>query len=364
MNPFQIVVSIGLFILILGVLVLVHEVGHFVVARRAGVRVHEFGIGFPPRAAVIRSGGETLYTLNWLPLGGFVRLEGEDGDSDDPRSFVRARFWTKQLILVSGVVMNLALAFVLMTGIAWLANPTTIWTIGVVESGSPAEAAGLQAGDRIVSLDGEPFDSFEIGGSLSSRLRAEAGEEVILGVVHTDGSTEGVTTTLRTPDDIPEGQGALGIRFSDASASGSRIERSLPQAIVVGAERTVEALGLIVTGLTDLVTSMVTRPTEQPPAAGPIGIATQIGLVFWEEGIVPTIYLAAILSANLALVNALPFPPLDGGRMLILAIKGVAGRRLSVRVERLMYLVGGFLLLGFIAWISIFDVVRLGGGAP
>jgi len=234
----------------------------------------------------------------------------------------------------------------------------------VVEPGSPAEAAGLQAADRIVSLDGGPFDSFEIGGSLSAKLAAEAGEEVTLGVIHADGSTDEVTATLRTPEETPEGQGALGIRFSDASASGPRIERSLPQAIVVGAEQTVKALGLIVSGLSDLVTAMVTRPTEQPPAAGPIGIATQIGLVFWQEGIVATIFLAAILSANLALVNALPFPPLDGGRMLILAVKGVAGRRLSVRVERLMYLVGGFLLLGFIAWISIFDVVRLGSGAP
>jgi len=144
-NPFQVVITIGLFILILGVLVLVHEVGHFVAARRARVRVHEFGVGFPPRAAVLRSGGETVYTLNWLPLGGFVRLEGEDGDSDDPRSFVRAGFWTKQLILVSGVVMNLLLAFVLMTGIAWLANPTTIWTIGKVEPDSPAAAAGRSA---------------------------------------------------------------------------------------------------------------------------------------------------------------------------------------------------------------------------
>jgi regulator of sigma E protease len=364
MTPLQVVVTIALFILIIGLLVLVHEVGHFVVARRAHVRVHEFGIGFPPRAAVLRSSGETIYTLNWLPLGGFVRMEGEDGESEDPRSFVRAGFWTRQLILVSGVVMNLALALVLMVGIAWLANPTTIWTIGSVEPGSPADAAGLVAGDRIVTLDGEPFDSFQIGRSIGAALRAKAGQTVTLGVRHADGSTEDVVATLRPPEKLRPDRGALGIGEISGSASGPLIERTLPEAIVAGAQRTVEALGLIVNGLSDLLTSLVTRPTEAPPAAGPIGIATQIGLVFWQEGIVPTLYLAAILSANLALVNALPFPPLDGGRMLVLAIKGVAGRRFSVRAERLMYLVGGFLLLGFIAWISLFDLARLGGGVP
>jgi regulator of sigma E protease len=378
MNPLQAAVTIVLFILIIGLLVLVHEVGHFVIARRARVRVHEFGIGFPPRALVLRRGGETLYTLNWLPLGGFVRMEGEDGDSDDPRSFVRAGFWTKQLILVSGVAMNLLLALVLMAGIAWLANPTTIWTIGAVEHrlvdsfdrgvegepASPAEAAGLVSGDRIVTLDGERFDSFQIGGSIGSALRARAGRTVTLGVIHHDGSSEDVTVTLRPPEEVSTTRGALGISDVSGSASGPLVERTLPAAVVVGAERTVEALGLIVNGLADLVTAIATRPTEAPPASGPIGIATQIGLVFWQEGIVPTLYLVAILSANLALVNALPFPPLDGGRMLVLAIKGAAGRRFSVRAERLLYLVGGVLLLTFIVWISLFDIVRLGGGAP
>jgi regulator of sigma E protease len=365
MNPIQWLITIALFIAILGILVLVHEVGHFFVARRARVRVHEFGIGFPPRAAVLRSGGETVYTLNWLPLGGFVRLEGEDGESDDPRSFVRAGFWTKQLILVSGVLMNLLLAFVLMTGIAWLANPTTIWTIGRVEPGSPAATAGLVAGDSIVSLDGRPFDSFEIGRSLSADLAAHAGQTVVLGVVHADGSTDELEATLRPASEIEPGvRGALGIGDLDGSASGPNVQRTLPEAIVVGWQRTVEALGLIATGLVDLITSIATEPTEPPPAAGPIGIANQIGLVFWQEGIVPTIYLAAILSANLALVNALPFPPLDGGRMMVLAVKAVAGSRFSLRVERSMYLVGGALLLGFIAWISLYDIVRLGTGAP
>src|SRR5512132_2728544 len=114
----QTIVTVVLFVVILGGLVLVHEVGHFVTARLAKVRVLEFGIGFPPRARVLRSGGETLYTLNWLPIGGFVKLEGEDGnDTDDPRSFAAQRYLTKMLILVAGVAMNIVLAFVIFTGI-------------------------------------------------------------------------------------------------------------------------------------------------------------------------------------------------------------------------------------------------------
>jgi regulator of sigma E protease len=362
MNPIQVAITIVLFLAILVVLVLVHEVGHFVIARRAKVRVHEFGVGFPPRAAVLRRGGETLYTLNWLPLGGFVRLEGEDGDSDDPRSFVRAGFWTKQAILVSGVIMNLLLALALMIGIAWLANPTTVWTIGSVDAGSPAEEVGLVAGDRIVSFDGRTYDSFDLSASLRGDLLANAGRIVTLGIARADGSSEAIEVRLRAPAEIPEGRGALGVGGLTGSASGPTVERGLSAAIVTGTQRTFEALGLILTGLTDLVTQLVTRPTAPPQAAGPIGIAAQIGTVFWQEGIVPTLYLAAILSANLALVNALPFPPLDGGRMLILAIKALSGPRLSVRFERLLYLAGGLLLLVFIVWISAYDIARLGGG--
>src|SRR6476661_11262328 len=114
-GPLGVVVTIVLFLVVLGSLVLVHELGHFITARLAGVRVLEFGIGFPPRAKVISSHGETLYTLNWLPIGGFVRLEGEDGDSDDPRSFTRAALPVKLLVLLAGVGMNLVLALVIFT---------------------------------------------------------------------------------------------------------------------------------------------------------------------------------------------------------------------------------------------------------
>ena len=161
MGILQPIVTIVLFFLILGTLVVIHELGHFVAARIAGVRVLEFGIGFPPRAKVLRSKGETLYTLNWLPIGGFVKLEGEDGDNaTDPRAFSSKSLPVRLGILVSGVVMNVLLAFVIFTGIVWLASPQVGAKFAEVQPGSPAASAGLQPGETIVAVNGERFQVF------------------------------------------------------------------------------------------------------------------------------------------------------------------------------------------------------------
>ncbi len=157
----QSAITIVLFLAILGSLVLIHELGHFVTARLAGVRVLEFGIGFPPRAKVLRSRGETLYTLNWLPIGGFVKLEGEDGDEgDDPRSFVNAPLGTRLVILVAGVAMNLLGALLIFSLIAMLATPLVALSIPTVDPGSPAERAGLKAGDAISAVNGTSYEFF------------------------------------------------------------------------------------------------------------------------------------------------------------------------------------------------------------
>jgi regulator of sigma E protease len=356
----QIAVTIALFILMLGVLVLVHEVGHFVVARRAGIRVHEFGIGFPPRARVLRSDGETLYTLNWLPIGGFVKLEGEDGDSDDPRSFGRAPFLTRQLILLAGVVMNLVLALVLMIAIAWLPQQIVALTIGTVEPGSPAAEAGITPGSKLVSIDGRYYDLFDRGQAMVADLRASAGETVTLGMLDIQGEPYTVEATLRPPEELSSERGALGVGELSVNLLPETFTRTPVEAIQTGVARTVAAFGLIIDGLVQLVTSIVTDPTAPPPVTGPIGIAEQVGVVFWQAGLVPTLYLAALLSANLALVNILPFPPLDGGRMLMITIKSFVGTRLSVKAEQATYAVGFVMLFGLLIWITVFDIARLG----
>lgn len=358
MELLQSIGTIVAFFVILGGLVLVHEIGHFVTARLAGVRVLEFGIGFPPRAKVLRSGGETLYTLNWLPIGGFVKLEGEDGDeADDPRSFARQRLPVKLGILVAGVVMNLLVAFVIFAGIAATGDPAIGVRFDRVVPGSPAAEAGLEPGDTLVSLDGTRYPAF--GGSIVVEdLQAKAGETVTLGVLRADGTEEDVVVTLRVPTE--ENPGALGISGFEAVPHGS-VTYDLPTAIGLGAERTASAFGLILQGLGELGRSIVTSPTTAPPAAGPVGIAVQIGDVLWGLGPVFVLYLAGILSANLALVNILPFPPLDGGRMLVITLKSLVGERISVQAERLTYLVGFVALFAFLIWITVFDIARIGG---
>ncbi len=355
-------VTIVLFFGILGVLVVVHELGHFVVAKLFRVRVLEFGVGFPPRAKVLRDVGGTVYTLNWLPIGGFVKLEGEDGgDADDPRSFSAQGLPKKLVILVAGVVMNVLLAGAIFTGIALTGDPAIGVYVPYVEPGSPAEAAGVRVGDVIERVGGRAFGAFGPG-SILGELHDSAGRTVILTVRRGDDVTD-LTATLRTQDAVEAGKGALGIgkivEFPlEPRATPDRIQYAFDVALGLGLERTASAMGLIIDGVGQLATAIITRPTEPPPASGPVGIATQIGDVFWTLGPVVTLYLAGILSANLAVVNILPFPPLDGGRILMLLIKRVAGARLSLRAERLSYVLGFAMLLAFLVWVTGYDIVR------
>ncbi len=258
----QSIITIVLFIFILGALVIIHELGHFLTARAFRVRVLEFGIGFPPRAKVMRSKGETLYTLNWLPIGGFVKLEGEDGtEVDDPRSFAAQRYLTKMAILVAGVLMNILLAFVIFTGIALYGDPTIGANITTVQPGSPAAAAGLQPGDVIVSVNGKVYNAFSSAGPTGD-LQTCPARTVVLGVKHPDGTTSDLNATLRTTEELQTNKGALGI-ITSAAVLEQRVTYSPLEAVRVGAQRTVDALGLIVNGLGQLV-----EFDREPPDAG------------------------------------------------------------------------------------------------
>lgn len=404
------IVTFFLFIIVLGGLVLFHELGHFLTARLARVRVLEFGIGFPPRAKALGSGGVsatdteqyraareaalaetrddeaaheavletpetppgTVYTLNWLPIGGFVKLEDENGeDGFDPRSFGRARLPIKLVIMLAGVFMNLLLALAIFTSIAWFATPYIGLRFASVEVGSPADKAGLVGGDAIVSVNGQRYDFISSnvdGESPIEGLRSHAGETVTLGVLHADGTTSEATATLRTQAELDAGKGALGIKAKETGFELVFLQeytgRPLPEAISIGWSETMRWFGLILAGLGSIVSSIVSNPTGQPPVSGPIGIATELGQTFRDSGIVMTIYVAGILSANLALVNFLPFPPLDGGRMLMLLLKAIPryGRRISLRAEQATYVVGFVALFAFLIWITVFDIARLGSG--
>jgi regulator of sigma E protease len=354
------ILAFVLFIVVLGGLVLVHEVGHFVTARLLKVRVLEFGVGFPPRARVLRSKGETLYTLNWLPIGGFVRMDGEDGDAaDDPRSFSAKSLRVRLVILVAGVAMNIALAFAIFFGIAWLASPVVGVSIGTVEAGSPAATAGLRPGDEIYGVAGERFEFFGER-TVVDALRGSAGKTVALDVTRADGTPAVVTATLRPAAELSKTRGALGISKLTQSYSGAYVGHDIGAAAVIATNQVTRWGGLILDGLGELVGGFIRDPTAPPPASGPIGIAVSLADIFLGSGPILTLFVAGILSVNLGVVNILPFPPLDGGRMAMLVIKRLFGTRVSLRAERLTYAVGFVFLMVFILWISGFDIARLG----
>ncbi len=366
-------IDVLLLLVILVVLVVIHELGHFVVARRAGVTVHEFGVGFPPRAKILgRDKQGTIYTLNWLPIGGFVRLEGEEGESDDPRSFVRQRLPTRLTILLAGVAMNFVLAFVLLTLIAAFADPSSTAQVLSVQPGSPAEQAGLQggqlirtevdaqgneipvyddSGDRILAVDGQQFAWFDLPNGpvgITEYTRSRPSTTVRLTVQRSTGEIVELQAITRSAIDIAAGKGALG--FVPQPVPGPTIQRDALSALGVGAKRTVDACTLILRALGDFINNLA-----NPPISGPVGIVNAIGVVRSSAPPVFMLYFIALLSANLAVVNALPLPPLDGGRVAVSLVQAALGNRVSVAVERYVYFAGFVFLMALLAWVTLFD---------
>jgi regulator of sigma E protease len=365
--------AVPLLLLILVPLVLVHEFGHFLTARLAGIRVLEFGIGFPPKARVIGHDHETEYTLNWLPIGGFVRLEGEEAESDDPRAFSNASLPKQLIVLAAGVTMNLLTAVFLMFVVAWVFNPIVEPQVagysGDPSSGqggygtlTPAQAAGIGVGDRLVSIDGKSFSLLDFTSNpldpWSAELHSHAGQKVTLVVLDPSGQERTVDVTLRVP---AGNEGALGVSYGFTIGDSQGNPVSAAGQAVSG---TVKALGLIVVGLGDIGSQIATNPTQAPPGVvGPVGIAEDVGTVATQDnGPMLLLLLAAVLSANLALVNFLPFPPLDGGKAAVMIVKKAFGKKAVSALETATYLVGFALLLTFIAWISFFDIIRAGSG--
>ena len=210
----------------------------------------------------------------------------------------------------------------------------------------------------MVNIDGTYYGAFD--GTVAPRRAARPARpdghardrarrrDVLHG--HDDPRARPARSTTRT---APSASATTG-----GTTTSTSLHYSFVEAVRIGAQRTVDALGLIVNGLGQLASSIVNHPTEAPPVAGPVGIATQIGDVFWQLGPMVTLYVAGILSANLAVVNILPFPPLDGGRMLIITLKRLFGARISMRAEQMTYVVGFVFLFAFLIWITGFDIVR------
>lgn len=370
-------------LLILVFLVVVHELGHAIVARRNGVVVEEFGIGFPPRAWGKKLKNGVTFTVNWLPLGGFVKLQGENDAATGKGDYGAASFWTKTKILLAGVGINWLVAAILLSILAWTGLPkilpnqfsvpgdTTIVKkpveLTAVTKDSPAEKAGLQIGDQIVRFAGEQVPTAE---SLSDQAKAKKGQTVEM-IYSRSGVEHSARVTLRA--DNSGGKGYLGV------GSGQREEtKSSWSAPLVGVVTTGQYTLVTLQGLGGLIGNFVSGIVLQfspnhatrdhahqqlsaagNSVAGPIGI---LGTIFPEAeqaGATQLIFLTAIISLTLAVMNILPIPALDGGRWFVMALFRLRKKPLTKEREEQIQGTGFIVLMLLVIMVTVGDVSKL-----
>ena len=404
MNNWYLLAAIPVF----GLLVLVHEFGHFITAKWAGIRVEEFGIGFPPRIVGLRqrdeggweviwmggkryeedtygsrkqtpfsgtSGGvstpgtsmsnHTIYSINLIPIGGFVRMPGENGDINDEsgnydsQSFAAKSAGKRLIVLVAGVTMNVLLAMVLFTFAFGFGEPNLLPQIGKVVPGSPAATAGIHPGDTIVSANNQPVKFFsDLQSIVNTELQADKNQHATVPVtlqIRRLGSAVLISTTVNVREHPPAGQGPTGIE-----AGGKVVFDSIPvwQAPLRGVQYTYQMTTDFLRAIGQMITGAL--PFQ---VAGPVGIVRITGEVAQSvpsEGWWPILSLTAVLSLNLAIINILPFPALDGGRVVLVLIEVLrGGKRLRPEVEGMINFAGMLMLLTLMVVITFFDVRNL-----
>ncbi len=357
--------TIIIFIAILGILVLVHEWGHFIVAKKSGLSVEEFGFGFPPRIWSIKK-GETTYSINLIPLGGFVKILGEDGNgADNPKSFASKPISIRSLITVSGVVMNFILGATLLIIGFYIGLPQAldkdtketaeniqIQIVGV-STGSPAEVAGLRLGDSIfsvASLDGKKTKIAEVT-TLQNFVREHGGREIILGIKQGKKLFDVKITPRVSP---PEGEGALGVALVKTGIVSYRWHQS----VWLGVKSSFIVTWEIIKGFAGLLKNLIMRGQVPKEVTGPVGIAVLTSQAA-SLGFAYILNLVALISFNLAVLNLIPFPALDGGRLLFLGIEKIKGSKVNPKVENAIHSVGMVLLLALVVLITYRDILKL-----
>jgi len=348
--------SILVFLIVLSVLVLVHEAGHFFAARRAGVLVEEFGFGLPPKI-ISKKIGETEYSLNLLPFGGFVRLHGEnveEGITLPKRAFLKKSKKARATIVLAGVVMNLVLAvaaFAIVYSVSGIPKETEDVKIVEVATGSPAEIRGFRIGDTIEKVGKVEVTS--VSGFIEEVDKAN-GARVAIEITR-DQETKKITITPR--ENPPEGEGPLGVAISAIEVYFPPVWQRPFVGIYYGFKDAVFWGGQIIFGFVDIFKGLMGGSMPKG-VAGPVGIfaiTSQVATI----GTLAVINFIGILSVNLAILNAIPFPALDGGRLLFIGLEGVMGKRILPKVESAIHTVGMILLLVALLAITIHDVRRI-----
>lgn len=345
------IILILLAIIVLSILVLVHEFGHFIAAKIIGVWPEEFGIGLPPRAWG-KKVGETIYSINWLPLGGFVRLHGESGDAKitrPERAFVNASKPKRAFVALAGIAMNFFFAWFCFTIMFLVSGIPRGVNVIEIEEGSPAAEAGIMPGDTIYTLNGEEIvgtEEFLLG------IRSSRGKKVSFSGLRGE---EQVNFNVNVRNVVEEGQGFTGITYDVRPAE---VEKPNPINIIYyGARETVKWTKFTVEALVTIFTDLGGGKVPQG-LAGPFGVTLTIAEVI-RYGIVALLSFTGIISVNLALVNVIPFPPLDGSRVLLLGVEAIAGKKSIQKVEGKLLNAGMAILLLLIGALTISEIPKL-----
>lgn len=378
--------TVVVFVVILSILVLVHELGHFFVAKRNGVVSEEFGLGYPPRIAGIfrdknnrkkmvlgsreikkedkKDDDTTVYSLNWIPFGGFVKIRGEDGeDKKDKKSFASKSIWVRFKILFAGVTMNFLLGIVLLAFALQIGLPEAIddgvdapgakIQIAQVLPGSPAEELGVKLGDQVISVvgGGETVDINSVE-QLQKEIADNAGKEMTFNLKQGK-SDEIVSLTSVLRSEVPEGEGILGVVLVRTTP----VKYGFFESFWIATKVTLSLIGAIVMFLVDLIAKLFTSQPVTADVTGPIGIAVLTGQVA-RLGIAHVLQFAAILSINLAVINLFPFPALDGGRILFLLIEKIKGSPISKKAEGVANSVGFAFLIILMIFVTVRDFMN------
>jgi len=347
--------TIGPFIGILALLILAHEFGHFITAKASGVEVKEFGLGFPPRIFKIKR-GETVYSLNAIPLGGFTKMAGEE-DPKAPRSLASKPTGIRILVLSAGSLMNIILPLLLFSIAFMIPHNQVIGEVSVEEVAinSPAAIGGIESGDLLLSINQKPVRNIS---DLHRYIQLNLGREATITVRHSNSTLENVQVIPRWR--TPEGQGAIGVRVNMPNYEIVRQSEPFWRAAPMAVSACIETFVLFKNGVLSM--AIGAAPVA---VTGPVGIAQITGEVA-KAGISPLLEFAAFLSINLAIINILPLPALDGGRIVFVLLERIRrGKRISPKTEGMIHFIGFAALIGIIMVITYHDIIHImSGGSP
>ncbi|MBI2108656.1 MAG: RIP metalloprotease RseP [Parcubacteria group bacterium] len=366
--------NIIIFLIVLAVLILVHEFGHFIVAKKSGIRVDEFGFGFPPKLFGIKK-GETEYTVNAIPFGGFVKIFGENPDdeslhgSDSARSFINKPKWVQTGVIVAGVGFNFLLAWILFS-VGFISGlPMSVdenisgatikderLLITAVERNSPAEAAGLMAGDTIISLSAKN-NTLSLPTALETQefIARHEKEEIILTYQREKEKKEGSVVVMPVSGIVSD-RPAIGIAMNSIGL----VQLPFFKAIFEGGKMTVTLIGAIVVAFLGLIADAFKGSADLANLTGPVGIVSLVGDAT-NLGFAYLLSFVAFISINLGVLNLLPIPALDGGRLLFLIIEAIKGSPVNYKIVNTIHAAGFAILVLLMVLVTYNDIARLIG---